>query len=272
MAYSILINTCDSYEDCWDPFFQLFKLYWPDCTGKIYLNTEYKDYSYPGLDIVPIRGCVKHGFPRNKRATWSQCLKWALDEIDDDVLLYMQEDYFLNAPVDEKMFEHFLDTIQQHPQILCIHLTPGIPALKSSEYSYLYHSDNNFFSYLSCQAALWHKNIILSLIREQETAWNFEWWGSKRAKYMGLDFLTVGPDLVRVDGYQIIPYIFTGIIGGRWYRPVTELFAKHHINVDFSKRGYYEDTAPSLKKRIQTKLSIWRWKSVFEILRMKYLQ
>ena len=84
--YSILINTCDKFEDCWNPFFKLFKLYWPDCSGIIYLNTEYKDYSYPGLNIIPVKGCVKHQIPHNKRATWSQCLKWALEEMDTDIV------------------------------------------------------------------------------------------------------------------------------------------------------------------------------------------
>jgi hypothetical protein len=53
--YSILVNTCDKFEDCWDPFFKLFKFYWPDYTGTIYLNTEYKDYSFEGLTIVSLK-------------------------------------------------------------------------------------------------------------------------------------------------------------------------------------------------------------------------
>ena len=58
MKYSVLVNTCDKFEDCWNPFFQLFCMYWQDYKGKIYLNTEYKDYSFPDLDIIPVKGCV----------------------------------------------------------------------------------------------------------------------------------------------------------------------------------------------------------------------
>lgn len=57
MKYSVLVNTCDKFEDCWNPFFQLFSLYWQDYKGTIYLNTE-KDYSFDGLDIIPVKGCV----------------------------------------------------------------------------------------------------------------------------------------------------------------------------------------------------------------------
>lgn len=30
MNYSILVNTCDKFEDCWNPFFKLLSIYWPD--------------------------------------------------------------------------------------------------------------------------------------------------------------------------------------------------------------------------------------------------
>lgn len=53
MKYSILVNTCDKFEDCWNPFFKLFFLFWPDYNGVIYLNTEYKEYSVRGFIDEP---------------------------------------------------------------------------------------------------------------------------------------------------------------------------------------------------------------------------
>lgn len=269
--FSILINTCDKFEDCWMPFFKLFKLYWPDCQGKIYLNTEYKDFSYPGLDVVAVKGCEKHNVPRNKRATWSQCLRWALEEMDTDVVLYMQEDYFLDAPVDCQRFEHFLKLISGDKSIPCIQLTTaGIPMTHKADFEELYHSNPNHYSYLSCQASLWQRSVMLSLIRDHETAWNFEWWGSKRAKYLHLDFLTVNHNLLQKS--PIIPYIATGVVGGKWYLPIVDVFKKHNIIIDFSLRGFYDsDAKPSLKKRIRTKMSIWKLRSIVEIIKLKFL-
>ena len=54
--FSILVNTTDSFSDCWNPFFKLFKKYWPNYGGKIYLNTEIKDFKYEGLNII----CIKN--------------------------------------------------------------------------------------------------------------------------------------------------------------------------------------------------------------------
>ena len=70
MKYSIVVNTCDSYSDCWEPFFKLFSVFWKDCKGEIFLNTEYKDYSFPGLDIIPTKVCEKRNFPKDKRMPW----------------------------------------------------------------------------------------------------------------------------------------------------------------------------------------------------------
>ncbi|MGQ7945111.1 hypothetical protein [Flavobacterium sp. WC2509] len=269
--YSILINTCDNFEDCWIPFFKLFTVYWPDFEGTIYLNTEYKDFSYPGLDIVCTKVCEVNKIPHNVRATWSQCLRWALEAIDTDIVLYMQEDYFLNGSVKTVWVNHFFDLINTNSNIPCIQLTQaGIPALEKSKYDKLFTSTPDYFSYVSCQASFWRKGVMTSIIRDHETAWNFEWWGSKRAKYMGYEFLVLDPNFFSPNE-SIFPYVLTGVVGGRWYREVVALFKKHEINIDYSKRGFLEEnTKPTISKRIKTKLSIYKLQSVIEIIKIKY--
>lgn len=270
--YSILINTCDSFEDCWNPFFKLFTIYWPDFKGTIYLNTEYKDFSYPGLDIFCTKVCEVNNVPRTTRATWSQCLTWALDAIDTDILLYMQEDYFFNGTVKTVWVNHFYDVMTTNKNIPCIHLTSaGIPAAEKATYDKLYTSSPDYFSYVSCQASLWRKDIMNALIRDHETAWNFEWWGSKRAKYLKYEFLVVAPCFLKSNDGIIFPYVLTGVIGGKWFKEVVALFKKHSIAVDYSKRGFLDENAkPTLGKRIKTKWSIYKLQSIIEIFKMKY--
>jgi hypothetical protein len=271
--YTILVNTCDKFEDCWYPFFKLFSIYWSDYKGKIYLNTEYKDFSYSGLNIVCTKVCEVNNVPRNKKATWSQCLNWALQQVDSEILLYMQEDYFLNDFVNSNLIAYFSDTMLNNSAIPCIHLTnSGIPAVQKSDFQELYYSDPNYFSYVSCQASFWRKGIILSLLRAHETAWNFEWWGSKRAKYLGYRFFVVDSNKFSSSPNVIISYILTGVIGGKWHKPVVELFDRHDIVVDYSKRGFYDvNLRPIFKKKVITKLSIWKLQSIFEILKLKYI-
>ena len=270
-CYAILINTCDKFEDCWDAFFKLWSLYWPDCHAKIYLNTEYKDYKHSGVEVTPIRGCVGK-ITKGKPATWSQCLRWALEKIDADIILYMQEDYFLNAPVDNQKVEHYVQYMKDNPIVPCIQLTTSgiLNGVVFDSNEHLNDSIPNHYSYVSCQASLWRKEVILDLIRDHETAWNFEWYGSKRAKYLGYKFLTIDHEWLK-NGNNVIPYLTTGVIGGKWNKKVVDLFALHGINVDYSIRGFVpEDRPRTLYQRAKFKCHFVKLKSELEILFLRF--
>ena len=275
MTYSILINTCDKFEDCWNPFFKLFKLYWPDCSGSVFLNTEFKDYSYPGLKIIPVKGCVGKSYKGNF-ATWSQCLKWALKKMDSDIVLYMQEDYFLKAPVKNDLVEKYVQLMVKHPDIKCIHLTDqAVRAFEKSEWENLDIVEYNQLCRVSCQAALWRKDELYALIREYEDAWQFEEFGSQRSAVMKSMYLCVSRNLVKLNQFEIIPYIFTGIVQGRWFEESVPLFEKHGIKMDFSKRGMLKDAPKKpFMKRVKYRLNkikaIWKQKRELRKLRNVY--
>jgi hypothetical protein len=193
--YALLINTCDSFEDCWKPYFKLQAIYWPDCKARLYLNTETKDFSYPGIDIFPLKVAENEN---NRRLTWSECLLRALDKIDEDIVLYMQEDYFLKAPVKNNLLEKYVLLMLRDDSIHCIHLTDQGPygecASRKSDTLRVIprkHKDR-----ICCQAALWRKNVLRQYIRRHESAWNFEWFGSKRASILNHNFFVVDRSVV----------------------------------------------------------------------------
>ena len=250
-TYSILINTTDSFEDCWVPFFTLFKKYWPDYTGKIYLNTETKVFTFSGLNIVSIQN---NKSTPDIKITWSQCLLRALNSIDDEVILYMQEDYFLKDDVKNDIVEKYVNMMKENSAIHCIHLTDQtvIPEKKSERFEGLYTVILKQRYRISCQTALWRKDILKSYIRTYENAWQFEEFGSKRAAISNDNFYVVDNTWVKLNQFEIIPYIFTGIIQGRWYEETVPLFAKHNIQVDYTKRGFVKDAKQKpLSKKIK---------------------
>jgi hypothetical protein len=251
-AYSILVNTTDNFEDCWVPFFTLFKAYWPDYTGKIYLNTETKVFTFPGLHIVSVQNNIK---TPGKKITWSECLLRALNSMDTDVILYMQEDYFLKDLVKNSIVENYVRLMQEHYDIHCIQLTDqGSPAEAKSAYDSLWTVPRKHRDRVSCQAALWKRDVQKQYIRTYESAWNYEWWGSKRAAILKHNFYVVDKNQYKKDVFEIIPYVFTGVIGGRWFKEIIPLFEKHRIQVDYSRRGFYAPPVITFKKRIKAKL------------------
>ena len=42
---AVLVTSCDSYSDIWDPFFKLMDAYWQDIPYKVYLNTETVEFN-----------------------------------------------------------------------------------------------------------------------------------------------------------------------------------------------------------------------------------
>ncbi|NBB31616.1 hypothetical protein GVN22_25050 [Cellulophaga sp. BC115SP] len=255
MNYSILINTCDKFEDCWNPFFTLFQKYWPDCKGKIYLNTEKKEFAFDNLDITSLKVASSRPELNNSHAKWGQCLRWALENIESDVVLYLQEDYFLKDYVKNDIIEKYVDLITSNNEIDCIHLTDqGSPGLYSSPFENLqlvpkYHQDR-----ISCQAALWRRDVLLQYIRDFESGWNFEWWGSKRAGILNHGIYSVDRNWVKLGNYEIIPYLFTGVVGGKWLLEVVPLFEKHQIIIDYEMRGFFYPRRMTTSERLLSKI------------------
>lgn len=252
--FAIFINTTDKFEDCWYPFFKLFSIYWPSYKGKIYLNTEHKQFDYPGLNIISIKNCADLGI--HHKNTWSECLISAMNFIEEETVLYMQEDYFLNAPVKTTILENFVNMMCSN-NIDCLHLTDQNTCGPFAQTNMvgLWLIDKNAKDRVSCQAALWKKNAILQYAKKWESPWQFETNGTKRSCYLPHVFYTVDRSIYIKNNNEIIPYIFTGVIQGRWFEEVVDLFKNHEIEIDFSKRGFVQNAKPitwksRMKKRI----------------------
>jgi hypothetical protein len=46
---SILVVSCDGYQDLWKPFFSCFLKYWPDCPFPVYLGSN--NLTYPDCRV-----------------------------------------------------------------------------------------------------------------------------------------------------------------------------------------------------------------------------
>jgi len=258
--YTILANSTDSFEDCWYPFFKLFSKFWPDCKQKIILNTETKNFSYPGLDIACSK--LSENNP-NQQLTWSECLLKCLDKIDTDIILYLQDDYFINAPVDVEQIDGFVELMLEEGfsnirLIECGNAGPWHP----TKHQLLWEVNQKAFYRISIQAGLWRKDRLRSYIRKHENPWQLEVWGSKRAHRIKDSIFCVNRDIFNEQNRQVISYEPTGIIKGKWNKKaVHDLFLENGIDVDFSKRGFYDPRQDSVKKAPLIKRIIARLRS-----------
>lgn len=261
--YLILINTTDSYQDCWAPFFSLFKKFWPDYEDIIYLNTEKKSFSFNGLNIISTQ-VNKSG---RRPLTWSQCLTRALSTMKADVVLYLQEDYFLDKPVQYTVIAKLADIMKKNdlPYISLVDHAQSGP-FHPPKFEDLWIIDQKSDYRISLQASLWNINKMKKYIRKHETPWELEKYGTKRANRIDDKFYTINHDRYGREDNPIISYVATGIIQGKWNRKVVPLFKEHNIKVDFNKRGFYDknEYADALEK-----MSMWE-KLIKRIKAIKY--
>lgn len=236
---AVLVNTCDKFNDCWHPFFVLWRKFGLQALDHvIYLNTERKTFESPELSVRSLRVCTENGWADPKPPTWSWCLDKGLEAIREPFVLYLQEDYFLTRTIDEVAISKVLVQMESDPDIGCVHLTSiGIRrTIPAPDHQHLRRGDSRDWYYVSCQAAIWRKSVLSALVRPHENAWQFERWASKRARWMGFQFYVFDCPVDKMP----IDYIQTGIIQGKWFKPVVPLFHDNGIDMDFSKRGFYE--------------------------------
>lgn len=247
LPLTILVNSCDSFEDCWHPFFKLLSIYWPQCPHPIVLNTEQKVFAYPGLDVRASR--VAEGWRGQGRLPWSDCLLRCLEQVDTEYLLYLQEDYFLNGPVDQGLIGEFIALMnQQHvPHIRLMELDRHAGHRQSAVHPLLWEIHERADYRLNLQAGLWRRDTLQSYLQPGESAWEFERWGTRRSYQRTDKLLCQSLDHFNARQRFVVPYHPTGIVRGRWYEPaVKSVFAEHGITVDFSKRGFHR---PGLVRR-----------------------
>lgn len=252
--YTILVNSTDSFEDTWDPFFHLFEEYWPRDEGRVLLNTETKAYQHPNVDVQPTRvGVMDQG----RSLSWGECTLRALELIETDLVLYLQDDYFLEDEVKIDLVDRWAGLMieRDYDNIRLVECGNAGPWAQT-EHPLLWEVDQNAEYRISLQAGLWKVDTLRKHIRRHETPWEFEIHGSMRARRADDQILCVNRDRFHIGGEQVIPYTPTGIVKGKWkLEIVDDLFRDHGIEVDYSKRGIFTEEDRPKSRGLVEKLS-----------------
>lgn len=253
--YTLLVNSCDSFSDCWDPFFILLKKKWENNNFPILLNTEFKTYKHEGLNIKTSRS---HQMTNERRLTWSECLIQALEMVETPLVLYMQEDYFIEKQVKSDLIDDFAKLMTKDHSIKHIGLTdfgskPPFQNYNNDERLWIISQKSNYR--ISTQAGLWDRAALLSYLKAEENGWMFEIYGTRRAQKKKDLFLTANREMYNLEKNSIISYTHTGIIKGKWHVKIPNLFKKNGIVVDFKIRGFYKEKQFFFRK-IETLLKL----------------
>lgn len=234
---TILVCTCDAYEDLWNPFFTLLRTYWPDLDSKIIMNTETKSFSFDGLDITTYSfGKFEYG----------QRMLKHLDKIETPFFILLLDDFFLRSLVSTSMVEKMIGFLETNKEVACMYCDENKYVNNEQPFPPFYRM-NRYAPYkLNMQAAIWRTDSFKKYWRPYDNPWRWEafvnittfdkkdiFYCLKERKNSPIDY-GFNPDGM-------------GVYRGKWVlEDVKPLFVKHNINIDFTKRGTYnKETASS---------------------------
>ncbi len=233
MSMAILVPSFDKYSFLWPIFFKLFKKNWSDCPYKVYLGSNFLSSDLDWVTDIKI----------GTDTTWGLKVSKMLQQIPEEYVLIILEDFFIIGPVNNSVIDHALKFMtSKNIDCFGLHACPGPEPFVESE-------DKPFGELLpgqpyrvNAQVSIWKKGSLLKLLRPQYSPWDFETWGTQAAKRMNLSIW---------GSYKPIIHYQQAIGGGKWFREAVDICKENGFEFNFSERGFYERKPPRLLNRIK---------------------
>jgi|GEM_PF-299859 len=226
---AVLVVSCDRYRDLWKPFFALFRRYWPDCPFPVYLGSNFA--SYPSERITSLQV--------GEDRSWSRNLRFFLENIPSQYVLLLLEDFFLNRPVSTAAFLERLSAFDRlGGSMLRVYPKRG-PNQKLSG-SRSIGAIHRLTPYrVSAQAAIWNRQELLALLRDDESAWEFEHDATARSQAKEDGFFSTYAPLV---SYRHV------VEQGEWFWSAASKYGKQNIGCDFGARRVMGPVTAAMKR------------------------
>ena len=254
---TVVVNSCDQYEEAWYPFFELLKKYWPNRKMKVVLNTETKQYVHTGIDIrcINTRECK----------AWSERLIKVLTQIKTEYVILLLEDFFLQGYVKEQEIQRCIDYMKQDSQIAAFYFKHITGHDKVSNYSGYNEMDMNKKYILNCQAAIWNRKLLLELLEPGESPWDLEEKAHLRIGDLTKKFYCSNVGTYNDSKKNVFNYLWAletgyGICKSKWLWNNQKLFRTNGISVKYtqlSKMSYMEYLMDKIKKSIERKRAVY---------------
>lgn len=254
---TVIINSCDNYEDVWLPFFSAFKDMWSDCDCKIILNTEHKNFSFEGLQIVSLNLS-----PEESKNPWGWRLRRALSLVDTEFVIALFDDFILEAPVNTQKLAKCIQEMKDNTEISVFYFSniPGANSTAPEHEDFELIGKRNDYR-LNSAPALWKTQKLLEFTGELDSPWAWEFFGSARTYGDSGEFYCAQLDKENTFVYN---YTLGGAIRrGKWVPSVIiPAVKKYNLSLDLERRGIASESLSDGKYSL-------KWKAEFFLLGFK---
>lgn len=228
--YSVIIMSCDSYSDIWDPMIYSFDKFWPECPFPIYLCSETKKFEHPRIRNIQV----------HERMGWSEMLIAVLKQLTTKNIIYLQEDYILKGNTNNEALLNILE-FYENRNAAYLRLIPYPPPRQIIDENLNIGKLEKGSQYrTSLQAAVWDRMVLLDLLDSSENGWQFEKNSVERSGLLDRPFFSVGlnSDEPNKNLHRYpLDYYSTAILQGKWQKEGVKMLRKAGIPINTSKRG-----------------------------------
>ena len=217
----ILVLSCDKSEDTFDAFHHCIEKYYPDHPEIIYATETIKN---------PYYKTICHNEPLER---WTKRIRETLNDIDDEQILIIMDDFFIRQPVDTKKIEYLSKQLKGNIAVFCFEKSydendeeTDVIGMKKRQHGSDYE--------VSINCGLWDKNKLIDVLERDSDPWDIELNQDNR----GYDYYINSGEYIIDWGY--VTWIPTGLFKGRWCRNIIPFFEKEGIKIDYEKRGFYD--------------------------------
>lgn len=199
---AVYVATCDVYSDLWPGFFHCFHNYWPDCPFDVYLGAN--ELVWPEKGVMTLKSAPA--------TTWSERLMVQLGALSYEYVLVVLEDFYLRSVVNTGYVLELLAYLREMDGA-ALRLIPRPPPQTVENVKLRVGECLEGLPYRVCtQAALWHRETLLMLLRREENIWQFEHNVQERAKGLRRRFYAVGRPALPYQG-KLFHHV---VEKGRW--------------------------------------------------------
>ncbi|MGC4073536.1 MAG: hypothetical protein QM760_13680 [Nibricoccus sp.] len=229
---AIIYMSCDKYSDLWSEYFKLFRRNWPDCPFRIYILSNTVVCTVPG--VVPLA--------IGPDLSWSDNLAAAVDRVGAKYVLLLLDDFFIVAPVNTGfLLENISWALQE--EVDCLRFSPCEPKPSRWINKYLGHVAPGALYRTSTRFPLWKSSALKSILKQGESAWEFELAGSERSDLFN-GFYVVMREIFEFENC---------VIKGRWDPSAVRKVQSLGVKLDLAKRR-----SMTLRERLMERLFILR--------------
>lgn len=240
--FVIVIGTYDPYWRAWEPMCHGLEKYWPEHPKPVEWITSKKQAP------CGITHAVGH------ENDWSARMKAGLKKVAAHTLLWLTEDNWLTAPVHNEIINRYASYINKR-ELRHIRLYPGWEH-DEPDGGGMFDESLARFSLrspyrASLKPGLWNRWTFYHLLREGETPWEFEQFGSKRSREYANQFCAIKDwncfyyvTKTNPDGLWVKSPVFKG----HWTVAAKKYKEKEKLDIDLSKHPVPGYRDPKLKK------------------------